>query len=209
MTYTWEKKDAGVVRFIESSVYAIDVGGRIYTLAYVDPENGYKFKPIAGACTDKSLYLGNFTTQGAAIDAALKDDYTVYEFGNEDEFYAWLGQRYAATVPPAADVPAVMNKQRITALEDKVSQVESFWQLRFSDVLKKIEAINGKFKQEDVPTRWGPLDRADGLYIVSNPGINYQFIARSKGNTWYILSPGKEEKYLGYLTVYSKVDMHG
>lgn len=111
MIYTWKKENAGVTRFIKSSVYAIDCGGRIYTLASVNSKVGYKFKPIAGACKDKALYAPNFTTQEAAIDAALKDNYTVYEFGNEDEFYAWLGQRYAATVLPAADVPVKTNEQ--------------------------------------------------------------------------------------------------
>lgn len=111
MMYTWKKEHAGVTRFITSSVFAIDCGGRIYTLASVNSKDGYKFKPIAGACKDKALYASNFTTQEAAIDAALKDNYTVYEFGNEDEFYAWLGQRYAATVLPAADVPVKTNEQ--------------------------------------------------------------------------------------------------
>lgn len=111
MMYTWKKEHAGVTRFITSSVFAIDCGGRIYTLASVNSKDGYKFKPIAGACKDKGLYAPNFTTQEAAIDAVLKDNYTVYEFGNEDEFYAWLGQRYAATVLPAADVPVKTNEQ--------------------------------------------------------------------------------------------------
>ena len=113
--YTWKKEHASVTRFITSSVFAIDCGGRIYTLASVNSKVGYKFKPIAGACKDKALYASNFTTQEAAIDAALKDNYTVYEFGNEDEFYAWLGQRYAAPVPnpntAAAPAPAKTNEQ--------------------------------------------------------------------------------------------------
>lgn len=104
MMYTYNKQDAGVRKFDTSSVYAIDCGGRIYTLAYVNTKDGYKFKPIAGACKDKSRVFSNFTTQEAAIDAVLKGDlvHTVYEFGNEDEFYAWLGKRYAYTEPDTA-----------------------------------------------------------------------------------------------------------
>lgn len=102
MMYIYNKQDAGVTKFIKSSVYAIDSGGRIYTLAYADPKGEYKFKPIAGACKDPAPYAGKYKTQEAAIDAALKDDYTVYEFGNEDEFYAWLGKRYAYTEPDTA-----------------------------------------------------------------------------------------------------------
>lgn len=117
MMYTWKKENAGVTKFLTSSVYVMDVGGRIYTLAYVNSKDGYKFKPIAGVCKDKSHYVGNFTTREAAIDSALREGYTVYEFGNEDEFYAWLGQRYAAPAPTKFSD----HKGRITELMTKVT----------------------------------------------------------------------------------------
>lgn len=300
MMYTWKKEHAGVTRFLASSVFAIDCAGRIYTLAYVNTKDGYKFKPIAGACKDKTLYVPNFTTQEAAIDAALKDDYTVYEFGNEDEFYAWLGQRYAATVPPAADVPAVMNAQtydsdqniyaivslathevqvltitpdtgkfmffptngrqtrprlfdtrheciedatadglrvyefksdieyygwlgklyavpvlpfngvvprpadseRINILEERVSQLQNFWSLRYSDMLKKIEESNSKSTVSKVSRE----ELADGYYIVSHPlAFDKRMIAQRRNKQW--LTIGAEEPYSGYLTVHSKVDI--
>lgn len=304
--YTWKKENAGVTKFLTSSVYAIDCGGRIYTLAYVNSKDGYKFKPIAGVCKDKSHYVGNFTTREAAIDSALREGYTVYEFGNEDEFYAWLGQRYAvpASNPntAAAPAPAKINEQtydfyrniyaivssatnevqvltivpdtgkfmffptngrqtrprffetgheciedaiadglkvyefksdieyygwlgklyavpvlpfngivprpadseRINILEGRVSRLQNFWSLRFSDMLKKIE----KSKDAQPSENRDGQKRADGFYVVSYPGIEELFVVRSKDNVWYFLPPGKEVKYSGYLRIHSRLDMY-
>jgi len=205
MMYTHNKLDAGVRKFITSSVYAIDCGGRIYTLAYVNTKDGYKFKPIAGACKDKSRVFSNFTTQEAAIDAVLKGDlvHTVYEFGNENEFYAWLGERYAAPVLGVAPCPT--DTERISILENEVSKLRNFWSLRFSDLLKKVE----KSKDTQPSEIRLELNRADGFYVVSYPGTQELFVVRSKDNVWYFLPPGKEVKYSGYLTIHHKLDMYG
>jgi len=202
MMYTYNKQDAGVRKFDTSSVYAIDSGGRIYTLAYADPKGEYKFKPIAGACKDPAPYAGKYKTQEAAIDAALKDDYTVYEFGNEDEFYAWLGERYAAPVLGVAPCPT--DTERISILENEVSKLRNFWSLRFSDLLKKVE----KSKDTQPSEIRLELNRADGFYVVSYPGTQELFVVRSKDNVWYFLPPGKEVKYSGYLTIHHKLDMY-
>ena len=202
MMYTHNKLDAGVRRFLTSSVYAIDCDGRIYTLACAGPKDEYKFKPIAGACKDPAPYAGKYKTQEAAIDAALKDDYMVYEFGNENEFYAWLGERYAAPVLGVAPCPT--DTERISILENEVSKLRNFWSLRFSDLLKKVE----KSKDTQPSEIRLELNRADGFYVVSYPGTQELFVVRSKDNVWYFLPPGKEVKYSGYLTIHHKLDMY-
>lgn len=210
MIYTWKKENAGVTRFIKSSVYAVDCNGRIYTLASVNSKDGYKFKPIAGACKDKALYAPNFTTQEAAIDAALKDNYTVYEFGNEDEFYAWLGQRYAATVLPAAE-PKEKNvsAHSLHILEDKIASVDRIFGRKLEELAMMVGKLQANENRHTQPSenRDGQK-RADGFYVVSYPGIEELFVVRSKDNVWYFLPPGKEVKYSGYLTIHSKLNMY-
>jgi len=210
MMYTYNKQDAGVRKFDTSSVYAIDCGGRIYTLAYAGPKDEYKFKPIAGACKDPAPYAGKYKTQEAAIDAALKDDYTVYEFGNEDEFYAWLGKRYAAPVLPFNGVvPRPTDTERIELLEKRVTQMRDWWGKKMDEFAETLrETLMNKTKpEEDVPTRWEPSHRENGFYVVTTPAIPIPFVAHSVNGKWYI--PGEKLHYAGYLRVHRKVGMNG
>lgn len=208
MIYTWKKQHAGVTRFITSSVFAIDCGGRIYTLASVNSKDGYKFKPIAGACKDKALYAPNHATQEAAIDAALKDDYTVYEFGNEDEFYAWLGQRYAAPVPPAAEPKEKkVSAHSLHILEDKIASMDRIFGRKLEELAMmagKLQANENRHTQPSA-NRDGQ-NREDGFYIVNRPPLPIPFVAQSINGKWYI--PGEKLHYGGYLRVHSKVDMY-
>lgn len=209
MTYTWKKEHAGVTRFITSSVFAIDCGGRIYTLASVNSKDGYTFKPIAGACKDKALYVLNFTTQEAAIDAALKDNYTVYEFGNEDEFYAWLGQRYAAPVPPAADVPKEkkVSAHSLHILEDKIKSIDRMFGKRLLELAVRVGKLEVNENTHTQPSEnKDGQNREDGFYIVNRPPLPIPFVAQSINGKWYI--PGEKLHYGGYLRVHRKVDMH-
>lgn len=96
MMYTYNKQDAGVRKFDTSSVYAIDCGGRIYTLAYADPKGEYKFKPIAGACEDPAPYANKYKTQEAAIDAALKAGFDFTGFEISSEYFAAQEERFNA-----------------------------------------------------------------------------------------------------------------
>lgn len=205
--YTWKKEHAGVTRFITSSVFAIDCGGRIYTLASVNSKDGYKFKPIAGACKDKALYAPNFTTQEAAIDAALKDNYTVYEFGNEDEFYAWLGQRYAATVLPAAEPKEKkIDSHASHILEDKIASMDRIFGRKLEELAMMVGKLQADENRHTQPSenRDGQ-NREDGFYIVNRPPLPIPFVAQSINGKWYI--PGEKLHYGGYLRVHSKVDM--
>ena len=146
-----------------------------------------------------------FDTGHECVEDAIADGLKVYEFKSEIEYYGWLGKLYAVPVLPFNGVvPRPADSERINILEERVSRLQNFWSLRFSDMLKKVE----KSKDTQPSENRDGQKRADGFYVVSYPGIEELFVVRSKDNVWYFLPPGKEVKYSGYLTIHSKLDMY-
>lgn len=182
------------------NIYAIvsSATNEVQVLTIVPEISKFMFFPINGRqCRPRF-----FDTGHECVEDAIADGLKVYEFKSDIEYYGWLGKLYAVPVLPFNGVvPRPADSERINILEERVSRLQNFWSLRFSDMLKKIE----KSKDTQPSENRDGQNREDGFYIVNRPPLPIPFVAQSINGKWYI--PGEKLHYGGYLRVHSKVDM--
>ena len=201
-----QERHVGIVRIEKGCIYAVCHGIFVSTLVR-DANGHYGFVRIAQPYRDHYVDLPSAKSAELAVDLLLTEGFTVLEFSSIGEFHAWLGQRYAATTPPAAEPKEKkVSAHSLHILEDKIASMDRIFGRKLEELAMMVGKLQADENRHTQPSenRDGQ-NREDGFYIVNRPPLPIPFVAQSINGKWYI--PGEKLHYGGYLRVHSKMDM--